>query len=715
MGAGIFIQPPAFRKEGGRLAFGAAILAALLALGVPPSLAQAPVPSPPAPLPEGEGTGNPLPPGEGGAERRVGETPSPEAVPEVRVEAERAPARAPVRDQTAAASVITREQIEQAAQDIPGLLDREVGVQVREVGGFGSYSSISIRGSSPDQVRVFLDGVPLDRGTGSAVDISAVPAENLERIEIYRGVAPLSVGGSAIGGVVDLRSRRPQKSSLEVLAGGGSFGLRRGGLYAARVEEGEPWAAAAALLYEAAENDYSFTFDNGTPVNPADDYARGLENADYDKGDVLLQALRDMAGSGRLSLSAVFHVRETGLSAGAAVGPNQNRLLETFSTASAALSLPDFTSKTAVEGRAYFSILRTRYGPHADATDDRDYLAGAQLDASHYLTDFLKIEGFGEYRFEIFDPEGNLGASTPVGPASRRHFFTLASGAEYEILPDRLLALAQIRYEDARDRLRPSSAGATSAPGAIHQALTGRGGLRWRPGAGFTFSANFSRAVRLPQFTELFGNTGLIRGDADIREEKGLLLDAGGEWECAALPWAGRLQLGARYFFSDVKDLITFEASSPGHLRVANLPGARTHGVEATALWEAPRLLVWSSNLTWLRARQKDYPSFAVQFSPDRQFYSRATVQESFPGAVSKAGVWSDFEYISGNFLGQANVGGVPPRTLLGAGAFADFWKGRLSLTVEGRNLLDRRDLYNFADLPLPGLSFLGTLRWRPV
>ena len=89
-------------------------------------------------------------------------------------------------------------------QSVAELLVGQPGVQIRRSGGLGQWSGASLRGAAPGQVAVFLDGVPLSRGSQSAVDLSQLPLDGLERVEIYRGVPPLALGSEAIGGAINL-------------------------------------------------------------------------------------------------------------------------------------------------------------------------------------------------------------------------------------------------------------------------------------------------------------------------------------------------------------------------------------------------------------------------------------------------------------------------------------------------------------------------------
>ena len=65
-------------------------------------------------------------------------------------------------------TVIEREQFEGKMEDIAEVMEKEAGIQVRQSGGLGSFSSVSLRGSTSEQVMVFLDGVLLNDASGGA-------------------------------------------------------------------------------------------------------------------------------------------------------------------------------------------------------------------------------------------------------------------------------------------------------------------------------------------------------------------------------------------------------------------------------------------------------------------------------------------------------------------------------------------------------------------
>jgi vitamin B12 transporter len=101
------------------------------------------------------------------------------------------------------------------------------GVDVVRNGGLGSRVAVHLRGTQSDQVLVLVDGVELNdpSGTGRGADLSQLPVENIERIEILRGPQSTLYGADAIGGVINVITRKGAGPLAgDVTAEGGSFG-----------------------------------------------------------------------------------------------------------------------------------------------------------------------------------------------------------------------------------------------------------------------------------------------------------------------------------------------------------------------------------------------------------------------------------------------------------------------------------------------------------
>ena len=127
-------------------------------------------------------------------------------------------------------SVLTRQDIEQAAaQSVNDLLKIVAGVDVRQRGGFGVQTDISIDGGTFDQVTLLLNGI--DIGNPQTGHLSAdfpVSISDIERIEVLEGAASRVYGGQSFGGAINIVTKHDQERSVELAARGGSFGTAEG-------------------------------------------------------------------------------------------------------------------------------------------------------------------------------------------------------------------------------------------------------------------------------------------------------------------------------------------------------------------------------------------------------------------------------------------------------------------------------------------------------
>jgi hypothetical protein len=92
--------------------------------------------------------------------------------------------------------------------DVAGVLDRVAGVRVRESGGVGSNFNLSINGFAGNQVRYFIDGIPME-GFGSSFQINNIPINTAERIEVYKGGGAYLVRLRCAGWGCQYHHRRP--------------------------------------------------------------------------------------------------------------------------------------------------------------------------------------------------------------------------------------------------------------------------------------------------------------------------------------------------------------------------------------------------------------------------------------------------------------------------------------------------------------------------
>lgn len=127
-------------------------------------------------------------------------------------------------------TIIRPDDYKGEQKTLPEMLKDVPGVHVREVNGKGQYTTVSVRGSTAAQVGVFVDGVLFNLGGDAAADISTIPVKNVERIEVYRGYIPARFGGTYMGGVINIVTKKPSKENISASVGQRSWGGYTGSL-----------------------------------------------------------------------------------------------------------------------------------------------------------------------------------------------------------------------------------------------------------------------------------------------------------------------------------------------------------------------------------------------------------------------------------------------------------------------------------------------------
>jgi vitamin B12 transporter len=134
----------------------------------------------------------------------------------------------PLTDVVADVSIIDREVIERSgALGIADLLSRIPGVTFSRNGGPGATTSVYVRGSETRFTPVYIDGVRVDSQSTGGATWNAIPLSQIDRIEVVRGPAAAVYGSDALGGVVQIFTRRGDGPfTPSVLAGAGTHGTR---------------------------------------------------------------------------------------------------------------------------------------------------------------------------------------------------------------------------------------------------------------------------------------------------------------------------------------------------------------------------------------------------------------------------------------------------------------------------------------------------------
>ncbi len=113
-----------------------------------------------------------------------------------------------------------------ATVDMSQILGKASGVKIQQEGGLGSRTNVTINGLSGRHVRFFIDGMPMD-AMSSAFQLNNLPVNMADRIEVYKGVVPVNFGSDALGGAVNIVTKRTPGRYLDFSYSYGSFNTHK--------------------------------------------------------------------------------------------------------------------------------------------------------------------------------------------------------------------------------------------------------------------------------------------------------------------------------------------------------------------------------------------------------------------------------------------------------------------------------------------------------
>ncbi len=508
----------------------------------------------------------------------------------------------PAGEFTGTRQTINTERLQSAGTSLAEIAAAESGVQFRQSGGLGSFSTVSLRGSSAQQVNVYLDGVLLNEAAGGGVNFSDIELLDAQQVDIYRGSVPVQLGDSAIGGAINITSRRAgDVASSRFLAESGSFSSRR--LAAAWDGPVQHWRTnrlVTSFSHRASDNDFGFDFDNRTPLNPDDDSRQRRNNSQSMTTSALLKTGHDLSPTRKLDAALQWFDREQGIANPGNSSAATQLLTSNFQFRATLRNQPDSAGRS--------SLWDFNVGTKDEEFDDSNSQIGLAsqriltetevLGAKYYrekVTDSSTFATTFKWRNEQLFSEDLLDRNAST--RARRNRLDLASqytrffnaGAGTATLGFFASAIADDFTVLAQNGLERDFTDFLFAPQLGFSHLLGRD---------FVFRANVSGQERIPTFFELFGSQGLFEGNPALEVERAINFETGLQWS-RSFTRLKDVELGAVLFLGRRNNLISNVFDARGVGRSENISRAEVSGVELDASASLDNGLSISSNLTF--------------------------------------------------------------------------------------------------------------------
>lgn len=166
-----------------------------------------------------------------------------------------------LRESALPVSVIGKKQLQGTANNINDVLARTAGVTIRNTGGLGSASRISVRGLEGKRIGLYVDETPMSQ-LGNFVALNDIPTDMIERIEVYKGLVPYKFGGSSLGGAVNVVTKEYPPLYVDCSYEIGSFNTHQlsGVLKRTDQKSGLQFGLGGTFAY--SKNNYMMRLDN---------------------------------------------------------------------------------------------------------------------------------------------------------------------------------------------------------------------------------------------------------------------------------------------------------------------------------------------------------------------------------------------------------------------------------------------------------------------
>ncbi|MBD3239073.1 MAG: TonB-dependent receptor [Chitinivibrionales bacterium] len=483
--------------------------------------------------------------------------------------------------------------------DLPSVLEQVSGVTIRRTGGFGEYATASIRGSSPKQVMVYLDGIPLNSAAGGAVDLSKIPLNTLQGITVYKSAAPLELMGDAAGGVINL-STAGGTDMINGIVELGSYGYHKAGMLA-RKRFGDV-VNRLSVDYTNADNDYEFNHDNGTPYNPDDDTRRSKDNNAHAVFTTTYANGWSIGERDHLSSMVSLSKRRKEFYHKHLADPTQLASQE----ATEMSGFVRWERQTADQGylgarldgrykRSLFSDPLGTFYVGGKRRDQEDYpYLSLRLEGLRALGDILTVQGFLRGSYEAYTSENLLAQPSGEAPFARR--LAAAGAVELAVRRDRLRAAVRYHHVYAQDsaNFEPSHGNGEPLPRNYDRHYPNANAeVTWLALQWLALDCSIRHEVLPISLSDRYGWGENYRGNPKLRPQQHTEVDIG------TTVGTERMQTSLAGFAGYVQDVIEVQTNSQMTIMAHNAGDMRLCGLEWDARLHLGRYLAVDNHFTY--------------------------------------------------------------------------------------------------------------------
>ena len=640
-------------------------------------------------------------------------------------------------------SVIGQRQLQGTASNINDVLARTVGVTVRNTGGMGSASRISVRGLEGKRMGMYIDETPMSQ-LSNFVALNDIPTNMIERIEVYKGIVPYKFGGSALGGAVNVVTKEYPPIYLDFSYEIGSFNTHQVSSVLKRTDRKSGLQFGVGGVVSYAKNNYKMTLANldGRIVERDHDRFNKIMGGmsvkatqwwfDEMKWELIFMKTRQEIQGIDLNVREAYNHSTSYVTA--LTLKRNNFFLDGLDF--------DFNAGYIIGKYGLCDKAEHRYDwdgkvlpPVSSFGGEQNNFASDGNNRSNELTAKLNmgytIDMHHALNLNIYADHNSLHPNDSLMDKSlgfRANFpskmKTLTVGLSYD------LTLFDGRFQNAftlkeflfSSRSRSIDIYSVKEPQPVKTSKNYIGfsnAMRYKFTNDLMLKASFNSEVRIPTSEELIGNGYSILASPALRPERTSGVNLGLLYRHIKAD-GGLIEIELNGFYNQLEDMIRFTPDMiPTMARYRNFGSVRTKGVELEAKGDICPLLYLYANGTYqdLRDVRKTIPGTEVE-NPTRNkripnvpyllanFGAELHKENLFGGSGQNTRLLFDASYIHQYFydfeVSKYQERKIPTSMTMDAALEHSFCNDRWTITFKVKNLTDRR-IVSELNRPLPG------------
>jgi outer membrane receptor protein involved in Fe transport len=654
-------------------------------------------------------------------------------------------------------SSIDATEMQNTSKTISKAINNSSGVKVRKSGGMGSDGKINIRGMEGKNIKLLVNGIPVE--TQGNIGVDDIPIEQIADIEVYKGYIPARFATDGAGGAINIITKKRPTNSVDAAYSFSSFNTHKASVSASHTIDsligGSILEVGVSGYFNHSDNDYEFSSpymknSEGNDTSVVRDHDRyssynvqtfaNWMNAWFDNislGASYGAYTKEIQGTEYRILSAEaegyhfganfglskndFFLKDLGFNNQFSFGYDENKIIDTSHIHCRNWITCDTVGKSVGE-------LVAMGLPKLRIVEIYDFNDALNFNYKFLNNQFIYWNTL--FRFHKENPEDEFGAKVTgfntAGYPGKTISLTTGLSLENRFWNEKIQNLIGFKFHYLKAKISSPATSAlneSSMEFSAYKNYSYDESIRYQIAEPFAIKASYQHAVRLPTPDELFGDGIKITSASGLKPEEADNFNIGVALDWMQIPLITRLRVDADWFYSYYKNRIHYLTASQMAVPYYNMDPIRGWGYEGDVKVDVNEWVLLATNFTFQDLRNVNYiaqhgiPEDAIMPNIPRFFMNY--LAEFHIGDLVNSGdflkLWWNANYTAEYYYGW-KVSSRQNRKIDASfsqdiGIEYSIWENKLAWSFEVDNFLDATVYDNYGESK-PGRTFATKIRY---